>query len=497
MSIDITGSPEMPCPVFKSGSARLFLDGKWCDSDLGHTLGVINPATETIITRMAYGGRPETVRALEAAQKAMKSWSKTTVMERSNLLRKTAEILRRRALEIATTLTLEQGKPLAESRGEVLQSADTLDWFAEEGKRAYGRVIPSWLSDKRHITLRHPVGVVAAISPWNFPLSLQIRKLAPALAAGCTVISKPASQTPLCLVQFYECLEEAGLPNGVANLVAGPASEVAAEFLSNPICRKISFTGSTAVGKELMRGASDHIKRLSLELGGHAPFIIGPDADPEMAAQIAVTGKFRNNGQVCIAPSRFYVSKDLRKRFTEAAIEATRSLKVGAGLEPGVQIGPMFEASGLRHAQDLVDEAKSRGARVLVGGRRDVRFDRGLFFEPAVVDDLAPNCRILTEEPFAPILPILEYSQIDEVIEQANNTPYGLAAYAFTNDLSTAWKLAEGLEAGIIGINDPVPTSPQCPFGGMKESGLGRELGQEGLEAYYETKYVSFRIRGS
>jgi len=495
MSTDLNLSGPTPAnPAFRTGQPLLFIEGKWTPAEAGRTLPVINPASETVLAHMAYGSRADTARALDAAHRALKSWSKTTVLQRSDFLRAAATILRQRKDEIALTLTLEQGKPLTESRGEIAHTADTLDWFAEEGKRAYGRVIPAWAPDKRHWTLKHPVGVVAAISPWNFPLSLQIRKLAPALAAGCTVVSRPASQTPLCLVQFFECLGEAGLPPGVANLVAGPASEMAAEFLSNPICRKISFTGSTAVGKQLMRGAADQMKRLSLELGGHAPFILGPDASPEIAARIAVTGKFRNNGQVCIAPSRFFVPDRLHRDFTEATVALTRELKLGPGWEPGVDVGPMFEEGARNQAGELVADARSRGARILQGGSRPAGRNRGYFFEPTVIEGLPPNSRLLHEEPFSPILPILDYSRVDEVIDQANATPYGLAAYVFTNDMTLAWKLAEGLEAGIIGINDPVPSTPQCPFGGMKESGLGRELAQEGLDAYFETKYISFQF---
>jgi succinate-semialdehyde dehydrogenase/glutarate-semialdehyde dehydrogenase len=345
------------------------------------------------------------------------------------------------------------------------------------------------------VTIKHPVGVVAAISPWNFPITLQSRKIAPALAVGCTIVSRPASQTPLCLIQVFECMVEAGLPAGVANLVIGPGQEMADEFLENPVVRKISFTGSTEVGKQLMRAAADQVKRLSLELGGHAPFIVFPDADPEVGAKIAVTGKFRNNGQVCIAPSRFYVHRDVSKKFTEATVEFARNLKMGNGLEPNIEVGPMFERKALQSTADLVDDARRRGARVLTGGKRSDRFERGYFFEPTVLNEVPDAARMMVEEPFAPVMPLLDFSNLDEVIRAANNTRYGLAAYVFTNDLSTAWKMAEGIEAGIIGINDPVPATPQCPFGGMKESGLGRELGHEGLEAYLETKYVSFRLR--
>jgi succinate-semialdehyde dehydrogenase/glutarate-semialdehyde dehydrogenase len=474
---------------------KMFIDGKWCEAEGGRTLGVINPATEEVITEVAYGNRGDARRAVEAAHRALPGWMKLTSWERARVLRKTADLMRERADAIARTLTTEQGKPLPESKAEVLHSADTFEWFAEEGKRAYGQVIPQSVPGKRHVTIKHPVGVVGAISPWNFPVTLQARKIAPALAAGCTIVCKPASQTPLCLIQVFECLIEAGLPAGVANLVIGPAQEIGDEFMENPLCRKISFTGSTEVGKLLMRGCADQVKRLSLELGGHAPFIVFPDADPEVGAKIAVTGKFRNNGQVCIAPSRFFVHKDVEKKFTEATVEFARALKLGNGLEPGVEVGPMFEKKALEQTVHLVEDARQRGARVLTGGKRSDRFEKGYFFEPTVLKELHPQTRMLVEEPFAPVLPLLDFSKLDDVIRAANDTRYGLAAYVFTNDLTVAWKMAEGLEAGIIGINDPVPATPQCPFGGMKESGLGRELAHEGLEAYLETKYVSFKLR--
>src|SRR5262245_36861922 len=474
---------------------RMYIDGKWCAADKGGTLGVINPATEEVLEEIAYGGRAEVRRALEAAHKAMPGWMKLTPWDRGKILKKTAELMRERLDHIARTMTMEQGKPLAESKAEIMHSADTFEWFGEEGKRAYGQVIPPGIPGKRHITIKHPVGVVGAISPWNFPITLQSRKIAPALAAGCAVVCKPASQTPLSLVQVFECLIEAGLPAGVANLVMGPAQEIADEFLENPICRKISFTGSTEVGKQLMKGAADQMKRISLELGGPAPFIVFPDADPEVGAKIAVTGKFRNNGQVCIAPSRFYVHQDVQKKFTEAAVEFARKLKLGSGLEPGVEVGPMFEKRAMDNTVDLVEDARRHGAKVLTGGKRSDRFERGYFFEPTVLTNLSDDAKMMTEEPFAPVMPLLDFGKLDDVIRAANNTRYGLAAYVFTNDLTVAWRMAEGLEAGIIGINDPVPATPQCPFGGMKESGMGRELAHEGLEAYLETKYISFKLR--
>ncbi|MBJ42985.1 MAG: succinate-semialdehyde dehydrogenase (NADP(+)) [Planctomycetaceae bacterium] len=476
-------------------SSILLIDGQWCDADSGRTYEVINPAKEDTLLSVAYGGQAETRRALTAAARAMPAWRNENAWGRAAVLKRVADQLRDEAPRIARVLTLEQGKPLAEANGEVLHAADEFEWFAEEAKRAYGDVIPQAKNQKRHFTLKHPVGVVGAIVPWNFPIALMARKLAPALAAGCTVVAKPASQTPLATAQLFRVMLEAGVPPGVANLIVGDASEVAAEFLANRICRKVSFTGSTEVGKQLMRGCADQLKRVGLELGGHAPFIIFPDADPEMIAQLAVAGKFRNNGQVCIAPSRFYVHRDTASEFTEAVVAQTQQLKLGDGLEEGVEIGPMFEDRAMQHAVNLVEDAKRCGARILTGGQRSAQFERGYFFEPTVLDRVPDTARLLVDEPFAPVMPVIEFENLDQVIEAANDTPYGLAAYVFTNDVSTTWRMAEGLEAGIIGINDPVPTAVQCPFGGMKESGQGRELGREGLAAYLETKYVSVGIK--
>jgi succinate-semialdehyde dehydrogenase/glutarate-semialdehyde dehydrogenase len=474
---------------------QLYIDGQWCESASGKKLAVENPATEETIAEVSSGGKADCHRAVAAAAKAMPAWMKLTAYDRAKVLKKTGDLMRERADAIAKTLTMEQGKPVPEAKAEVLHSADTFEWFAEEGKRAYGQVIPQSNATKRHMTIKHPVGVVGAIGPWNFPITLQARKIAPALAAGCTIVCKPASQTPLSLVNVFDCLIEAGLPKGVANLVMGPAKDIADEFIENRDVRKISFTGSTEVGKQLMRAAAGQIKRLSLELGGHAPFIVFPDADPEAVAKAAVIGKFRNNGQVCISPSRFFVHKDVHKKFTDVAVEAARALKVGNGLEPGIEVGPMFEKKAMDNTVGLVQDAAGTGAKILTGGKRDDRFDKGYFFQPTILTGLSPDTRMLTDEPFAPVMPVLDFSRLDDVIAAANNTVYGLAAYVFTNDLTVMWKMAEGLEAGIIGMNDPVPATPQCPFGGMKESGLGRELAHEGLEAYLETKYVSIKLR--
>ncbi len=478
-----------------SSRTQMYIDGRWVEADGGKTLAVVNPADESTIAEVAYGGRAEAERAVDAAAKAMPDWRARPVTERAKILKRTADLMRERADTIARTLTLEQGKPLPEAKAEVLHAADTFEWFAEEGKRAYGRVIPPWNPTKRHFAIKHPVGVVGTITPWNFPAALPSRKIAPALAVGCTVVSRPADQTPMTLIQMFECLEEAGVPAGVANLVMGEPRAVADAYFERPEVRKISFTGSTAVGKELIRRSADGVKRLSLELGGHAPLIVFPDAEVEKVAQAAVIGKFRNNGQVCIAPSRFYLHESISQQFIEASVELAKGLKLGSGLEEGVQVGPMFEKRAMEKAQRLIDDAKSHGAQILTGGGRSTRFERGFFFEPTVVRDLNRQMALLTEEPFAPVMPMLDFSKVDEIIAEANNTPYGLAAYVFTNDLTVATRMAEGLEAGIIAINDPVPATPQCPFGGMKESGLGRELGMEGLDAYLETKFVSIGLR--
>jgi succinate-semialdehyde dehydrogenase/glutarate-semialdehyde dehydrogenase len=475
---------------------QLYIDGNWVDSSSGKKIAVENPATEETIAEVSAGGREDCRKAIASAAEAMKSWMKLTPYDRAKVLKKTADLMRERADNLARTMTMEQGKPVPEAKAEVLHSADTFEWFAEEGKRAYGQVIPQSNPAKRHMTIKHPVGVVGAIGPWNFPVTLQARKIAPALAAGCTIVCKPASQTPLSLIGLFECLVDAGLPKGVANMVIGSASEIADEFMANPLVRKVSFTGSTAVGKQLMKQAADQMKRLSLELGGHAPFIVFPDADPEVVAKAAVIGKFRNNGQVCISPSRFFVHKDVEKKFTEAAVEEAKKLKLGNGLDEGTIVGPMFEKKAMDNTVALIDDARKKGAQVLTGGKKSDRFEKGYFFEPTVLRGLTPDAKMLTDEPFAPVMPVLDFSKLDDVIAAANNTQYGLAAYVFTNDLTIAWRMAEGLEAGIIGINDPVPATPQCPFGGMKESGLGRELGHEGLEAYLETKYVSIGLRG-
>lgn len=473
---------------------KMYINGEWVNASSGKKLGIINPATEEIITEVPYGGREEAVKALEAAQTAFKGWATMTAYERGSYIKKIADLIRSRADDMARTLTMEEGKTLFESKGEVMSSAAYFEWFAEEGKRLYGEVIPQMVSTKRHWTIKHPVGVAVTISPWNFPIVLQARKIAPALAAGCTVVARPASQTPMIAMDLFGCIHDAGLPKGVANLVTGQAEEVVGEFMRNSICRKLSFTGSTEVGKQLIRDSADQIKKLSLELGGHAPVVVFPDVDIEQAAKATVIGKFRNMGQVCISPTRIFVHDSIYEKFTERAVEVTKNLRIGNGLEEGVDVGPLFEPRNIEKTYDFIKDAVSKGAKVLCGGKRPEgeKYKKGYFFEPTVLVDVSKTMRLTCEETFGPILPIYKFSTIEEAIQLANDTTYGLASYVLTNDMRVAIRMAEGLECGIIGINDMVPATAQSPFGGMKESGIGREGAHEGIESYLETKAVSF-----
>jgi succinate-semialdehyde dehydrogenase/glutarate-semialdehyde dehydrogenase len=473
---------------------RMYINGEWRAASNGRTLGVINPATEEILHEVPYGTAADTADAVEAAGAAFRTWSRTTAYERAEILKKVAALMRERQEDMAQQLTREQGKTLVESRGELAQSAANFEWMAEECKRAYGRIIPQTLPNKRHYTLQHPVGPVAAIAPWNFPVLLLARKVAASLAAGCTVVARPASQTPLSPMLMFQCLEDAGVPAGVANLVVTPPADFTPVIMQSPIIKKISFTGSTAVGIELAKQAADSMKRISMELGGHAPVVIFPDVNPEQAAKVTALGKFRNNGQVCISPTRIYVHEAIRREFTEAAVEYSRGLKIGPGWEAGTDIGPLFEKRSLDNTLGFIQDATSKGARVLAGGKRPEGFDRGYWWEPTVLTDIQPGMRLTCEETFGPIMPIMDFNNVDAVIEAANHPTYGLAAYVMTNDLSTAIKMAEGLEYGIIGVNDTVPATAQAPFGGIKESGVGREGGIEGLEAYLETKYISIGL---
>ncbi len=471
---------------------RLYLNGKWVAPE--NPLAVENPATGEIIAHVGTVQRPAVGRAIADADRAWADWRATPGRARGALLDKIADIIERRADEFARMITLENGKPLAQSRGELGVTIDHLRWYAGEAQRGYGRVVPQQVPEKRHMVLRVPVGVVGAIAPWNFPLVLAVRKAAPALAAGCPVILKPASATPLSSVMLAEAVDEAGLPPGVFQLVVGDSAMIGAEMLDNPVCRKITFTGSTAVGQHLVRGAARNLTKLSLELGGHAPVLVFDDADIEQAVEGTVIAKFRNTGQSCIAANRIYVQRSIADTFTAALAEAVRELKVGDGFEDGVEIGPLIDKQTLDGALEHVADAVNRGAKVLCGGKRWEGSTTGHYLEPTLLAEVPDDAVCMRDETFAPVAPISVFDDEAEAVRSANATRYGLAAYAFTRDLSRAWRLAESLEAGTVGINHTVPATSQCPFGGMKQSGWGRELGTEGLDAFLETKHISIGI---
>lgn len=469
----------------------LYLNGEWLISD--ESKPVVNPATGEAFARISLVSRTRVAEAIDDAHAAFGAWRKLTGKARGAYLNKIADELEARRDEIARTITLENGKPLAQSLGETAMAVDHLRWFAEEARRAYGRIVPHQVEGKRHLIVKSPLGVVGAISPWNFPLVLAVRKVAPALAAGCTVVLKPATQTPLSAVAFAECVDAAKLPRSVFQLVAGSSSEIGAEFLENPRCRKITFTGSTEVGRLLIAGAAETVKPLSLELGGHAPVLVFDDADIAKAVEGAIIAKFRNTGQSCIAANRIYVQRGIYHHFLAAFVEKTKALKVGDGLEAGTDVGPLVDEAGLNKALEHVENAVASGARLLCGGRR-VAGSKGFFIEPTVLADVPDTALCMSEETFAPVAPVCVFETEAEAVTKANTSIYGLSAYAFTSNLDRAFRLMESLEAGTIGLNDGVPTTSQCPFGGVKQSGWGRELGIEGMDAFLETKHVSLGL---
>ena len=479
-----------------SVSARgVFIGGVWRDPPHARTFGVSDPATGEEIARVADADVALIERAVTAASDAFAGWATTPAEARAELLHHAHHLLVERGETLARLLTRENGKPLAESRGEVAMSARFLLWHAEEAKRAYGRVVPASARDRRVLVLRQPVGVVAAITPWNFPLSMVARKVAPALAAGCTVVLRPAKKTPLVAIELFEIFAEAGLPAGVVGLVTtSDARAFANAVLDDRRVRKITFTGSNEVGKTLFERSASHLKRVSLELGGHAPFLVFEDADLEAAAAAAVMSRFRNAGQTCVCTNRLLVQRSVAREVTERVTERVARLRVGNGLEEGIDVGPLIDASALAKVEAHQSDAIARGARVLVGGERVANLPGGLFYQPTVLDGVTPAAVVAREETFGPLLPIIEFETEAEALRLANDTPYGLAAYVHTRDLARMFRVAEGLEYGIVGVNDPLPVGPHIPFGGMKESGIGREAGIEGIAEFLETKAVSIGI---
>ncbi len=478
-------------------STQLYIGGRWIDAAGGRTFAVHNPATGEILAEVADGGREEAEAAVRAAAEAFPSWSKRPADERAELLHKTFDILKSRIEEHARILTEENGKPLAESKGEATIGAGFVRWNAEEARRTYGEVVPSPAAGKRVLTFRQPVGVVAAMTPWNFPYSMITRKIAPALAAGCTVVLRPSSATPLVALAIIEAFAEAGLPPGVVNIVTSKsATEVSTVFAESDLVRKITFTGSTEVGKELMAKAAGTVKKVSLELGGHAPMLVFDDADVEQAAQGAITSRFRNAGQTCICTNRLYVQRPLVDAFAKRVAELAGELKVGNGLDPDTKVGPLIDERGFKKVEDHVRDAVGGGATVLTGGK-PAELDgnlTGYFYEPTILANVAPDAKILHDETFGPALPLVPFDSEEEAIRLANDTPFGLAAYCFTRDVGRAFRVSEGLDYGIVGVNDPLPTAPQIPFGGFKESGLGRENGSMGIEEFLEVKAVTIGL---
>ena len=472
----------------------LYIDGAWCEADSGRTVGVTNPATEETICEIGYGGRAETDRAIDAAARAFVEWRQRTAYERALPLKRTADLVRERVEEIATALTMEQGKPITEARLEVLATATFFEYYAEEGKRICGEMVPASARHKRLFVIKQPIGVCAMISPWNFPLFLQGRKIAPALAAGCTCVCRPSTETPLNLIKLFEVMEDAGVPAGVANLVMGPAAECMDAFYAHPACTQLSFSGSTEIGKEIMRKAADGVKTISIELGGHAPFIAFPDYGAEAAAKFAALSKFRNAGQSCISASRFYIHESIYDDFCAAAVAEAEALVLGNGLEEGVTMGPMAEPGHQAKALRLTEDAVAKGARLLTGGKRPGHLPTGYFVEPTVLADVPREAAIMQEEPFVPVMPIVPFKTADEALAMANDSTYGLASYVATRDISTAVKMAEGIEAGIVSVGDFSPATVQAPFGGWKQSGIGREGGHEGIDEYLESKYISLAV---
>ncbi|MBS9478891.1 NAD-dependent succinate-semialdehyde dehydrogenase [Ancylobacter radicis] len=472
---------------------QLFIDGQWRGGS-GHdgapaTQPIINPATEEVIGTLAHASRADLDAALIAAEKGFATWRHTAPHERYKLMRKAAELLRERAEDISRIMTMEQGKPVAEARVETLAAADIIDWFAEEGRRQYGRLIPARAAGIQQIVHREPVGVVAAFTPWNFPINQAVRKVSAALAAGCAVILKGPEETPASCAALVKAYEDAGLPQGVINLVFGVPAEISQYLIPHPIVKKISFTGSTVVGKQLAALAGAHMKRVTMELGGHAPAVVFEDADVEVAVKLLSGAKFRNAGQVCVSPTRFLVHQDIYQRFVDGFTEAVQTVKVGNGLDESVRMGPLANARRVEAMEALTADAVAKGATLRTGGERIG--NNGYFFQPTVLTDLSPDARILNEEPFGPVVPVMPFSSMEAVIAEANRLPFGLAAYAYTTSGSRADEFARRVESGMVSINHHGLALPETPFGGMKDSGYGSEGGTEAMEAYVNTKFVT------
>jgi succinate-semialdehyde dehydrogenase / glutarate-semialdehyde dehydrogenase len=466
-----------------------YINGEWVNADSGAAFAVTNPATGEVLGQVPNLGAGETRRAIAAANAAWPAWRSKTGKERAAILRNWFDLIMANQQDLAVLMTSEQGKPLAESKGEVVYGAAFVEWFAEEGKRVYGETIPQTQSDKRLVVIKQPVGVCAAITPWNFPIAMITRKVAPALAVGCTVVVKPAELTPFSALALAELGERAGIPKGVFNVItANPPDAIGAELTANPLVRKLSFTGSTEVGRLLMRQCADTVKKISLELGGNAPFIVFNDADLEAAAEGAIASKYRNSGQTCVCANRFLVQEGIYDAFADKLAEKVKALKVGNGMEPGVYQGPLIEPAAVAKVEAHIADAVAKGAHVVTGGKRHSL--GGTFFEPTILVRVTPQMKVAREETFGPVAPLFPFQTEGEAVQMANDTEFGLAAYFYTKDLARSWRVGEALEYGMVGVNTGIISNEVAPFGGMKQSGLGREGSKYGVEEYLEVKYL-------
>ena len=482
---DLKALPLKDPSLFKTQS---YLNGAWINADSGKRFDVDNPADGAIIASVPDCGAAETQRAIAAADAALPAWRAMTAKARASILRKWYELILANADDLALILTTEQGKPLAEAKGEILYGASFIEWFAEEGKRTYGDTIPSPQGDKRIIVIKQAIGVTAAITPWNFPNAMITRKVGPALAAGCTMVLKPAEQTPLSALALVELAERAGVPKGVFNIITGDAPAIGGELCASPVVRKLSFTGSTEVGRILMKQCAPTIKKLSLELGGNAPFIVFDDADLDAAADGLMASKYRNAGQTCVCANRVYVQAGVYDKFTDKIKAKMAALKVGAGTETGVNLGPLIDAQGLAKVEDHVADALAKGAKLVLGGKRSAR--GGLFYEPTLLRDVPLTAKVSREETFGPVAPLINFDSEADVIALANASEFGLAAYFYSRDVGRVFRVGEALESGMVGINTGIFSNEVAPFGGVKQSGLGREGSKYGIEDYLEIKYL-------
>ena len=467
---------------------QAYIDGAWVGADDGATLTVTNPADGAVLGSVPRMGAAETRRAIAAADAALPAWRAKTGKERAAVLRRWFDLMMANQDDLGALMTAEQGKPLPEAKGEIAYAASFLEWFSEEAKRVYGDTIPQPRAGQRIVVIKQPIGVTAAITPWNFPAAMIARKVGPALAAGCTMVVKPASQTPYSALAMAELAERAGVPKGVFSVVTGSAGPIGTEMTSNPIIRKLSFTGSTEIGKLLMAQCADTIKKMGLELGGNAPFIVFEDADLDAAVQGAMISKYRNAGQTCVCANRLYVQSSVYDLFVAKLAEAVKGLKVGHGTEAGVTTGPLIDMKAVEKVEEHIQDALSKGARIVVGGKRHAL--GGSFFEPTVIADVTPSMAVTREETFGPVAPLFRFETEDEVIRLANDTEFGLAAYFYARDIGRCWRVAEALEYGMVGINEGLISTEVAPFGGVKESGLGREGSKYGIEDYLEVKYL-------